>query len=505
MVRDFLDKVTVKRKISWEGRNFVWLALIGAIAFMAISLNIGLQQSVWFDEAYSIIIAKQPAAQLVHLTALDTHPPLYYLMLKGWASVFGWGELALRSLSVLITGIAVFVGALLARRMFGARIAVMALPFVVLAPFLLRFGFEIRMYALASLVGILATYVLVRARQTKVGKDQRNLYIVYAVLIALGMYTLYYMALLWIAHVVWLVWLTLREKKSLVKQPWLLAYVASIVLFLPWLPAFISQIGNGALAAISQPMTVDNLVGLASFQFLYQPVWQLDGFATLLIIGTIIVVGYVIRQGFLTVSRQERSYLALLAMYFAVPVVILTLISLFRPMYVERYLSHVSIGIMLLVGVSAAIAWIRGGRNIRWAIVGLGFVMLSGIAHLALAGNYNFQRDQKPSINLVAAQMQTCKDGDTVFAADPYLAIELDYYLPDCPIYFYSQHDVLKGGFAPVNQSPLRISDPQRELASSKRIFYVYYDKSQLVLPNGMRQTDSLSYGALNMVIFSAE
>lgn len=505
MIRDFLDRVMIKRSILWGGKNFTFLALIGAIVFMGISLNIGLQQSVWFDEAYSIIIAKQPAAQLVHLTALDTHPPLYYLILKGWASVFGWSELALRSLSVLIAGTAVFVGALLARRMFGARVAAMALPFIVLAPFLLRFGFEIRMYALASLIGILATYVLVRARQTKEQRDRRSLYVVYAILVALGMYTLYYMALLWIAHVVWLVWLTHREKEPVTRQPWLWAYLASIVLFLPWLPAFISQVGNGALAAIAQSMTIDNLVGLASFQFLYQPVWQLGGFATLLIVGAIVVAGFVINRAFRVLSGKERSYLVLLGMYFAVPVIVLTAISLFRPMYVERYLSHVSIGIMLLVGVSAAVAWIRSGRNVRWAITGLGFVIASGVVHLSLVGNYNFQRDQKPSINLVASQMQTCKDGDTVFAADPYLAIELDYYLPDCPIYFYSQSDILRGGFAPISQSPLRISDPQRELASSKKIYYVYYDESQLALPNGYRQTGSLSYGALNLVTFNAE
>lgn len=505
MVRKFLDKVTSKQTISWSGRHFMWLASIGAVVFMVISLWIGMQQSVWFDEAYSIIIAKQPAAQLVHLTALDTHPPLYYLILKGWVSVFGWSELALRSLSILLGGIAVFVAALLLRRMFSARVAALALPFVALAPFLLRFGFEIRMYVLASLIGVLATYMLVRARQAGGGKDQRNYYIVYTILVALGMYTLYYIAVLWIAHAAWLVWSTLRDKKPLFRQPWLLAYVASIVLFLPWLPAFVSQISNGALASISQAMTVDNLVGLVSFQFLYQPVWQLGGFASLVVVGVIIVLGYVMCQAYRATPKAERQYITLLVMYFAVPVIIVTLISLVRPMYVERYLSHVAIGFMMLVGVLSAVVWIRGSQNMRWAVTGLVLVMVSGIFHLAAVGNYNFQRLQKPAVNAIAAQMKSCRDGDTVFAADPYVAIELDYYLPDCPIYFYSQTDVLRGGYAPLSQSPLRIGDSGRELASSKKILYVYYDKSHLAMPNGFRQTDSLSYGALNLAVFSAE
>jgi hypothetical protein len=252
-------------------------------------------------------------------------------------------------------------------------------------------------------------------------------------------------------------------------------------------------------------MTIDNIVGLVSFQFLYQPVWQLGGFASLVIVGTMIALGYIIRRAFMAMSKIERPYMILLAMYFGIPVVMLTLISLVRPMYVERYLSHVVIGAALLIGVSAAFAWIRGGRNMRLAVIGLGVVTLSGVVHLAAIGNYNFQRLQKPSVDMVAAQMKSCKDGDTVFAADPYVAIELAYYLPDCPIYFYSQSDVLRGGYAPLSQSPLRIGDSRRELASSKKILYVYYDKSQLAMPNGFRQTDYLSYGALNLAVFSAE
>ena len=58
---------------------------------MAIGLWIGLRQSVWFDEAYSIMVAKQSVGEAIRLTALDTHPPLYYLFLKAWACLFGWG------------------------------------------------------------------------------------------------------------------------------------------------------------------------------------------------------------------------------------------------------------------------------------------------------------------------------------------------------------------------------------------------------------------------------
>lgn len=508
MIRSLLEKVWPWHRQTWGERHFLWILGGAAIVFAILSVSIGLGQSVWFDEAYSIMLAKQPAVQIVHLTALDTHPPFYYLLLKGWASLFGWGEWALRSLSVLSAALALMFAGLTARRMFGARVALMALPFIALAPFLIRYGFEIRMYALASLIGMMATYVLVRAWQTKPGRDQWALYIVYAALVALGMYTLYYLAVLWIAHAAWLVWMTAKEKKPLnewLRQPWLIAYGASIVLFLPWLPAFVSQLSNGALAAISQPLTTENLVGIVSFEFLYRPSWQLGAFLSLITVGVISLLVYLTVKAFKTVSAKQRPYLVLLAWYMAIPIAIVAVVSIARPMYVERYLAHVAIGGMLYVGVIVALTYSKATRRAKAASYTLVAVMLLGIMQLSAVGNYNFQRLQTPMAKQAAAVMQQCTQGATVFAADPYVAIELAYYLPDCQIYFFSQYATLRGGYAPLSDSPLRIGDPQKELAQSKQVYYVYYGDPILTLPDTLKQTRQADFGAIHVRTFNAE
>ncbi|MDX2776589.1 glycosyltransferase family 39 protein [Streptomyces caniscabiei] len=508
MIRSLLEKIGLLRRQSWGERHFLWVLGGSALLFAALSLSIGINQSVWFDEAYSIMLAKQPAAQLVHLTALDTHPPFYYLLLKGWATVFGWSELALRSLSVLAGALAIVFAGLTARRMFGARVALMALPFVTIAPFLIRYGFEIRMYALAALIGMMATYVLVRAWQAKPGQDQRTLYVVYALLVALGMYTLYYLAVLWIAHFLWLVWMSVRAKeplKKVIKAPWFLAYLASIALFLPWLPAFLSQLGNGALAAISQPLTTENLVGIVSFEFLYRPSWQLGAVLSLVVVGVIALLVFLTIRAFGVVPTKQRPYLVLLAWYMLVPVLLVAAVSIFRPMYVERYLAHVAIGGMLYVGVIVALTYTKVARKIKVASLALLFVTMLGVMQLAHVGNYNFQRLQKPTVREAAVAVQPCAQGTTVFAADPYIAIELAYYLPDCQIYFYSQDTALRGGYASLSQSPLRISDPQKELAQSKQIQYVYYGDPALMLPPTLKQTLQADFGALHVRTLSAE
>lgn len=72
---------------------------------------------------------------------------------------------------------------------------------VALAPLLMRYSFEIRMYAMASLIGVVATVmILVRAHSSKRWTD----WLIYGALVAFGMYAIL-LALLWLAHLAWLV------------------------------------------------------------------------------------------------------------------------------------------------------------------------------------------------------------------------------------------------------------------------------------------------------------
>lgn len=488
-------------------RYFLATVILTAVGAMIISLMIGLQQSVWFDEAYSIMLAKQPVVNLIHLTSMDTHPPFYYLLLKGWAELFGWSEAALRSLSVLAFGGSVVIGALLVKRLFGVRAALMSLPVVALSPFLLRYGFEIRMYALASLVGVSATYVLVTARETRAKAQQWRLYVLYALLVAIGVYTLYYTVLLWIAHFVWLVVIAFKNKKPILKTPWFAAFVGAVLLFLPWLPVFASQIGNGALAAISQPMTLDNLGGIVSFAFLYMPAWQLDGYTTIIVVFVMLLIGILSYNAFKTATKKETTHLLLLVCYFLVPVIMIALLSLVKPLYVERYLSHVLIGGLLFVGVIIAQATRNTSPRITFSIGVFFVVLLLGVSQLASVGNYNYQRLQKPTVKDAAAAMKNqCGDDTSILAADPYVAIELSYYLPaNCQLRFYSDTATLKGGYAPLSDSPARIERPVKELANSHKLYYVYYGTPQLSMPSNLMQNNHQVFGALTVDTFSAE
>jgi hypothetical protein len=132
-------------------------------------------------------------------------------------------------------------------------------------------------------------------------------------------------------------------------------------------------------------------------------------------------------------------------------------------------------------------------------------VLVIGVLQLMVVGNFNFQRLQHPELKQASAALQSCAGGTKILAADPYVAMELDYYRGTCPIYFYSDAAELRGGYAPLDGSSQQVKNPEVELADSSVIYYVYYGDPLLRLPGNLLLTDRTKYGALTIDRLSAE
>lgn len=88
----------------------VLLAIIlGGLAVRTYQLS---ARSLWFDEAFAWRLVQFPFAEMIQRIGQDNHPPLYFILLKGWAAVFGESAFALRSLSVVF-GVLTILGAYL--------------------------------------------------------------------------------------------------------------------------------------------------------------------------------------------------------------------------------------------------------------------------------------------------------------------------------------------------------------------------------------------------------
>ena len=461
-----------------------WIVVgIAMLATLVLVLYMGRGQDIWFDESYSIILAKQPVVELLHLTGVDAHPPLFYLILKAWGSVFGWTELSLRMLSALLSMATVGVMAVLLRKLFTPRVALVTLPFLVLAPFWLRYGYEIRMYALAGLIGALASLVLFRAVETR---GDRRWWVLYAVLVAAGVYTLYMTVVIWLSH---LVWLLITHRRHMWRQPWFWSFVLAILLFLPYVPTAAFQLTHSALPGIGQTLNLTHIGEVMGMLLIYTPEWSVAGWSAL---GIIVVLGLTVylldrvRHAMSTASRRSLSFLLCLALTPAVFFIIISL-PMSVPFFVSRYLAHVALFIYALLGVAVALGWQYGYRKAATTLSIVLLCMLGwGVNQLALAGNFNFERMQRPQTTKVR-QLVDCQKS-VVIADDAYTYINDQYYFDGCDMSFYSPDPIwYAGGYAWLSGSDARLASPAD--LNAQRIVHLYWNDSDKTFQPDSRYT----------------
>src|SRR5512138_1765694 len=105
----------------------LWLLSIILIALGLRLYNLT-YHSLWFDEAISVHWARQSAPRILEVGLTleeDRLPPLYYLLLKGWTSLFGFSEVGVRSLSVFWGVLLVPVMASISATLFNRRVALL--------------------------------------------------------------------------------------------------------------------------------------------------------------------------------------------------------------------------------------------------------------------------------------------------------------------------------------------------------------------------------------------
>ena len=103
------------------------------------------------DEALTAYEAQLPFGAMIHTVVhVETTPPLYFVLIWAWAHLFGTGEVALRSVSLLAGVALVPIAYLSARDLVNVRAGVVAAALVTFNPFLIWYSQEARAYMLLA-------------------------------------------------------------------------------------------------------------------------------------------------------------------------------------------------------------------------------------------------------------------------------------------------------------------------------------------------------------------
>lgn len=310
-----------------------------AVRFHGITLP-----AIWYDEAFSVLLARHEPWQIWSITARDVHPPLYYLVLHYWMILFGDGALAVRSLSVIADVGTVLLSIKLMSLVATRRATWMAALLLALLPISVRYSQEARMYTLLGFWLMGATVALVCWVKDP---EKKRFAIIYVLLMTAAFYTHYFAALCVLVH--WCYWWSgraWRDCAALPIQPWLLANGAIIVMFLPWLPHFIEHLSGGTVWIT--PVTGQAVLSLV-WQFTVMGAW---GTQSLLLRA--VPFGLVIVCTVTLIWKENRRHRVsgLLVGYFFIPVVFLSVATLIIPVFVPRYLTFSAVGLPLIVAVA---------------------------------------------------------------------------------------------------------------------------------------------------------
>ncbi len=126
------------------------LALL-ATAFVLRALVISRGHQLDIDEADTALKVAKPVGALLADLARDGHPPLYFLLLKGWTNLLGNAEASLRALSALFSLAECALLILVGRRLFGRAAGLTAGALFALSPIEIFHATEGRMYTLLPL------------------------------------------------------------------------------------------------------------------------------------------------------------------------------------------------------------------------------------------------------------------------------------------------------------------------------------------------------------------
>lgn len=376
-------------------------------------------QSLWRDEAFSILVAEKPVAAF--FGKLSFEPPVYYILLHFWMKIFGESEIATRSLSffafALATGIVIFWAKTLHKDPFVSRF----LPvFFFLNPMLLYYAFEVRTYGWFIFFATLSMFAYSRKKWR-----------LWTAATILGFYTHTYFIFVPFVQVFHYCLLNRKDiirrvRKGIFSDPMIRFSVISFLIIVPWLIKVGLEMGK-LKNSWYFPVNLNLVRSVLGNMFLgYEGTpWYLWKYTAVL---SLILAGMSAAAMRKKKNRPERLYYLSAQ---TLPLFIVIGISFIKPLFVNRYLIPVTIAEIILV---AFFLEDIANRSLKY---GLAAVLLTGVV---VFNCWYPDKHPKLPIRSTITQVNALRTPqDSVFATSSLVFFETLYYSTDRKnVYLYN-------------------------------------------------------------------
>ena len=322
----------------------------------------------WFDEAFSVEVARIDWKNFLHLMWWrEANMSLYYFLLRIWL-LFGHSPFFIRSLSALFSVATLPAIYWVGKLLYDRRVALIAAALFACNAYSIRYAQEARSYALFVLLATLSSGFLIAFLISPTRRGS----IAYVALTTLAVYAHFYALLLIAAH-----WLSLRWPESRphtsdesteptlpqMKRAWLVIGIAVLPLLV-----FVAKTGAGPIKWISRPSVRDLWSFTSDFT---------NGLPVIYLV--VCVLALIPARKYLLGQRgnSESWRVLFLIFWLLFPIVSTVLLSFARPVFLPRYMIFCIPALVILAAAGIASirpAWLSG-------ILALAVLLLS--AHFA--------------------------------------------------------------------------------------------------------------------------
>lgn len=422
-----------------------WIAvLVLTVAALAVRLFCLTCKPFWFDEAFSVEVARVTWPNFLHLLWWrEANMSLYYFLLRIWLHL-GQDPFLIRSLSALIGAATIPALYWLASLLYGRRVGLIAAALLTFSAYHVRYAQEARSYTLFVLLATLSSGFLISFLEQPTNFHRRA----YVLTSVLTVYAHFYALLLIAAQWLALRWITAsrttHENGDGPKESWL---CSALELSKRWkviacavapVAIFVAKTGAGPIKWIKRPGISD--------------LWRFtsditDGWPILYVSLTSLVLVPLGKRLFQKSHSREQWQAQFLLLWLLFPIVLTVLLSFARPVFLPRYMifcipplvvltaagiasirpvwltSVLAIVVILLSAGSVPFVYSHDFDNERdGSLAASGFVMDHALAGDAIVFHiaetripYEFVRSSRLGQNTASPQFETTLGPEIVF------------------------------------------------------------------------------------------
>lgn len=438
----------------WAG----WLGAVTLLTLLAFALRVYRLDfiSLRGDEAFTVLFVQRTWEGLWRgISTIEPNPPLLYLALRGWIALVGASEFAARYFSVCFGVLCVPLLYRLTREMlrvpYAARAALLAAALLALNPYQVWHSQDVRNYTLWPCLSLLALVFLWRWWKREVASSKSQVQSskvenvcgsgvfgplsLYVLATLASLYTHYYDTFILAAVNVFVFAFTLSERRGGTLARWVSAQGVIALLYAPWVLFGTNRITTYGEGSAESGVSLLEVFSRTLSSFVLGDTLP-NEFKTWLWLPLAFALGAIMLRH----ARQDRPSAVFLLLWIAIPTFAQYLVSLGRPLFLERYLNAIApayylvfaLGLTQLAGFGP---WaLRSRLYVSRFAYAVGLIFFVAMSAYAL-GNYYFEPAYAKAPNW-RALMQYIKDhrepGD--FVIQNFTEAAPIYYRGDLPV-----------------------------------------------------------------------